>query len=319
MISIIIPVYNVEKYLDECLLSVFNQSYKDWECILINDGSTDKSGTICNKWHALDNRFIVIHQKNQGVSQARNIGLKQAKGKYICFVDSDDWIASNYLQCMINNMHDNIDIVVSGITSVKENKVVNILLPKQNNIYSMNQNSADRFIADIDLFYGPVSKLYKKEIIKINDITFPIDISLGEDMTFVFSYLSHVKKISSITESFYFYRKFDSGTLSTIKRKNIFDIYMRLWNLRVNFIHKKNMWNHNAEIYFARHLWGNIYDVLINNISPSYTLIKHVLNTIDSNLLKCHQNVFPCSKWLKYIIINKMSITLYLFTRIRKL
>ena len=65
MISIIIPVYNVETYLDECLQSVFNQSYKDWECILINDGSTDKSGTICNNWHALDNRFIVIHQKNQ--------------------------------------------------------------------------------------------------------------------------------------------------------------------------------------------------------------------------------------------------------------
>ena len=85
MISIIIPVYNVEKYLDECLLSVFNQSYKDWECILINDGSTDKSGTICNKWHALDNRFIVIHQKNQGVSQARNIGLKTSKRKIYLF------------------------------------------------------------------------------------------------------------------------------------------------------------------------------------------------------------------------------------------
>lgn len=319
MISIIIPVYNVEKYLDECLQSVSNQSYKNWECILVNDGSSDKSGIICDKWHTLDNRFIVIHQKNQGVSQARNTGLKQAKGQYICFVDSDDWIAPNYLQCMINNMSDDVDIVVSGITSFKEDKVVNIQLPIQNNIYLMNPNSADKFIADIELFYGPVSKLYKKEIIRTNNISFPIDMSLGEDMTFVFSYLNYTERIASIHESHYFYRRFDSGTLSTIKRKNLFDIYMRLWNLRMNFIQKKGMWNHNAEIYFARHLWGNIYDVFINDITPSYILIKHVLNTIDINLLKCHQNIFPCSNWLKYIIIHKMSITLYLFTRIRKL
>ena len=295
MISIIIPVYNVEKYLDECLQSVSNQSYKNWECILVNDGSSDKSGIICDKWHTLDNRFIVIHQKNQGVSQARNTGLKQAKGQYICFVDSDDWIAPNYLQCMINNMSDDVDIVVSGITSFKEDKVVNIQLPIQNNIYLMNPNSADKFIADIELFYGPVSKLYKKEIIRTNNISFPIDMSLGEDMTFVFSYLNYTERIASIHESHYFYRRFDSGTLSTIKRKNLFDIYMRLWNLRMNFIQKKGMWNHNAEIYFARHLWGNIYDVFINDIAPSYILIKHVLNTIDINLLKCHQNIFPVS------------------------
>lgn len=319
MISIIIPVYNVEKYLDKCLKSVSNQSYKDWECILVDDGSSDKSGIICDKWHTFDNRFLVIHQKNQGVSQARNIGLKQAQGQYICFVDSDDWITPHYLQSMINNMSDDVDIVVSGITSFKEDKVVNIQLPIQNNIYSMNPNSADKFIADIDLFYGPVSKLYKKEIIRTHNITFPIDISLGEDMTFVFSYLSYTKKIASIHESHYFYRRFDSGTLSTIKHKNLFEIYMRLWNLRMNFIQKKGMWNHNVEIYFARHLWGNIYDILINDIAPSYILIKHVLNTIDINLLKRHQNIFPCSNWLKYIIIHKMSITLYLFTRIRKI
>lgn len=121
--------------------------------------------------------------------------MKQAQGQYICFVDSDDWITPHYLQSMINNMSDDVDIVVSGITSFKEDKVVNIQLPIQNNIYSMNSNSADRFIADIDLFYGPVSKLYKKEIIRTHNITFPIDISLGEDMTFVFSYLSYTKKL----------------------------------------------------------------------------------------------------------------------------
>lgn len=79
MISIIIPVYNVEKYLDECLLSVFNQSYKDWECILVDDGSSDNSGVICDKWSKADSRFICIHQTNQGVSAARNIGLKKQK------------------------------------------------------------------------------------------------------------------------------------------------------------------------------------------------------------------------------------------------
>ena len=92
MISIIIPVYNVKLYLDNCIQSVIQQSYTDFECILVDDGSTDGSSEICDQWAEKDNRIIIVHQPNGGVSSARNKGLEQAKGEYICFIDSDDWV-----------------------------------------------------------------------------------------------------------------------------------------------------------------------------------------------------------------------------------
>lgn len=104
MISIIIPVYNVKLYLDNCIQSVIQQSYTDFECILVDDGSTDGSSEICDQWAEKDNRIIIVHQPNGGVSSARNKGLEQAKGEYICFIDSDDWVDVDYLSAMINNL-----------------------------------------------------------------------------------------------------------------------------------------------------------------------------------------------------------------------
>ena len=91
-ISIIVPVYKVEKYLNRCLDSIIAQTFSAWECILVDDGSPDKSGIICDEYVARDSRFVVIHQENAGVSFARNAGLDIAQGEYICFVDSDDWV-----------------------------------------------------------------------------------------------------------------------------------------------------------------------------------------------------------------------------------
>ena len=116
MISIIIPVYNTAQYLDQCLESVLVQSYTDWECIVVDDGSTDNSGEICDKWGKRDSRFVILHQKNQGVSAARNKGLERCKGEYICFIDSDDWVEPTYLSHLYDGMKNNegVDMVVSG-------------------------------------------------------------------------------------------------------------------------------------------------------------------------------------------------------------
>ena len=105
MISIIVPVYNVEKYLNRCIDSILKQIYIDFEIILVNDGSTDSSGIICEYYHEQYPQIItVIHQNNQGLSQARNTGLEQAKGEYITFIDSDDFISPNYLYVLLKNM-----------------------------------------------------------------------------------------------------------------------------------------------------------------------------------------------------------------------
>ena len=104
LISIIIPVYNVEKYLEDCLNSVVNQTYKNLEIILIDDGSTDNSGKICDLYAKKDNRIVVIHKENAGVSSARNVGLKIAKGLYIGFVDPDDYIAEDMYEILYQNI-----------------------------------------------------------------------------------------------------------------------------------------------------------------------------------------------------------------------
>lgn len=114
LISIIVPVYNVEPYLDECLHSIASQSYDSFEVIMVNDGSTDGSKGICERWRDSDHRFKLVNQNNSGVSAARNIGLDNALGDFICFVDSDDAVAPVFLESLIKNMDSDTDIVECG-------------------------------------------------------------------------------------------------------------------------------------------------------------------------------------------------------------
>ena len=198
MISIIIPVYNTAPYLDQCIQSVVEQNYKDWECILVDDGSTDNSGTICDKWAGNDSRIRVLHQANPGVSAARNHGIDKSKEDYICFIDSDDWVTANYLSDMLSGLEDkNIDMVVTGVEDVIESG--KNMVHSSYRCLKMEMDPADTkgFIEYIDLFYSPYSKLYIAEIIKDNDIKFPVDFSLGEDMIFNLHYLDFVRGIIS--------------------------------------------------------------------------------------------------------------------------
>ena len=125
MITIIIPIYNAEQYLNECLESVINQTYTEWECILINDGSSDNSEKICQYFINKDNRFIYYHQENQGLSLTRNRGIEEAKGEYIYFLDADDYISNNCIELLIKECikYNNPDIICAqvqtfGITNI---------------------------------------------------------------------------------------------------------------------------------------------------------------------------------------------------------
>ena len=107
LISVIVPVYNVEKFLDKCISSIVNQTYKNLEIILIDDGSTDESVQICDKWQEKDNRVRLTHKENTGVSDTRNIGLEKTTGEYICFVDSDDYIEPDYIENLYKSLTEN--------------------------------------------------------------------------------------------------------------------------------------------------------------------------------------------------------------------
>ena len=180
LISIIIPAYNVEQYLPVCLSSIEQQTYQNFEVILIDDGSIDSTGDICDAIVGKDNRFKVIHQKNQGVSAARNVGLEVAAGEYICFVDSDDELRENFL----NEFNFDYDISIQGY-----------LLQDGENNYPISYREFLSFdnVAKVyclnDIHSSPFSKLCKAEIIKKNDIFFPEGISFSEDTIFFLKYI----------------------------------------------------------------------------------------------------------------------------------
>ena len=129
-ISIIVPVYNVEKYIRRCLDSIAAQTFTDWECICVDDGTPDASGKICDEYAQKDGRFVVIHKENGGVSSARNVGLDVAKGEYVTFCDSDDWVEKEMLEVFYNTaLKNDAEVVISGFRTTDEHGNYQEFLP----------------------------------------------------------------------------------------------------------------------------------------------------------------------------------------------
>ena len=186
-ISIIVPVYNSGKWLNRCIDSILAQTYADFEVLLINDGSTDNSPAICDEYAARDSRIRVFHKPNSGVSASRNLGISNSNGEYITFVDSDDWIDAEYLECL----HDNIagadlsicDFEVLGTTERWRQKV-------QPGFVS-SDNFVDFIMKTYPFCYltAPWIKLFRKSIIDSHNILFNESLDTFEDTVFVLDYL----------------------------------------------------------------------------------------------------------------------------------
>lgn len=214
VVSIIIPIYNTVEALRKCLDSVINQTYREIELILINDGSTDDSGMICREYAARDNRIIYIEQKNLGVSEARNKGIVNASGEYIAFVDSDDSVESGYIECMLNSIcKSGSDIVIQGLKSFRDGMIVRTEQFETATFYSCN--ITESVFDKIFYFCGPYCKLFKSDIIKKYGIKFPVDMSYGEDAVFYYKYLSHCRLIDLICNTSYNYSVANLNSLSS--------------------------------------------------------------------------------------------------------
>ena len=180
MISIIVPVYNTEKYLDRCIQSILSQTYTDFELLLINDGSTDSSGAICDKYAEQDSRVRVFHKENGGVSSARNVGLDNAKGEWVTFCDSDDWVENCWLDTFVDNS-ENTDLVVQGFNNV--------------GLYNLYEFPLTSFSGDVKealhlLFENKVVgytfiKLFKRKFLEKYNIKFNETIKFREDEDFL--------------------------------------------------------------------------------------------------------------------------------------
>lgn len=204
LISVIVPVYNTEKYLDECIQSILNQSFTDFELLLIDDGSTDRSGAICDQYAAKDERVRVFHTENGGVSSARNVGLDEAKGEWIAFVDSDDWVKSLFLENFIRYV-DDVDIIISYSEIETKNGIHKIEISSEGIV--TNTNFHELFTK-----YGMTvnttswAKLYRKDLIEINKIRFDNRIKMGEDTVFLYTCLLKAEKIFVLNKTDYYYR-----------------------------------------------------------------------------------------------------------------
>lgn len=213
MISIVVPVYKVEDVISKCIESIIAQTYSDWELILVDDGSPDKSGKICDEYSSKDSRIRVIHQSNSGVSTARNNGIAAAKGDYITFVDSDDYICPSFLSEFAFDF--NADLQVMGMKNIYKNGQTEKTEPACNTILNVKETLST--FSNIQFFMSPWAKLFKMNIIKSQRILFPIDICYTEDEIFVKKYLLYTEKIRMVSASLYCYTHFNENSLASRK------------------------------------------------------------------------------------------------------
>jgi glycosyltransferase involved in cell wall biosynthesis len=314
MISVIIPVYNTASYLDECVGSILRQVYTDFELIIVDDGSTDKSSEICDSWAARDKRIIVIHQPNQGVSAARNHGIDQARGEYICFIDSDDRVDADYLTDLVSGFqkHPNVGLVVSGLARQYDDGCLVYEQPIEEKSIQLGGKDADVFVDNITSFYGPTSKLYRMDVIRENNICFPVEYSLGEDLLFNFNYLKCISVILLLPVAHYIYNIQQSGSLMTTYRDNRFYLDICLWNTQREYLIEKDMWCDSAQEYMSQQLWGITYNGIFNKKNVSLPYLKDILKKADTDILMIGVSSFAASKWIKTTIINKRYFLFYL-------
>lgn len=225
-VSIIVPVYNVAKYLNECIQSVLNQSYRDIEVILINDGSTDTSGEICDYWKEVDKRVTVLHKKNQGLSSARNMGLDKMRGEYVVFVDSDDIVHPMMVERALSVLESrNFDCVVYKYKEIREECSVKLFEKLEyDNIEELTQKEVLKTILIGKEFRMLVwNKVYKAEL--WDGIRFQTGRQPGEDVSVTYKVLDKCESVGYIRDKLYYYR-IRRGSLirSEVSCKNLYII-----------------------------------------------------------------------------------------------
>ncbi len=247
-VSIIIPVYNVEKYLPACIDSILNQSFKDFEVLLIDDGSTDKSREICDKYSLSDKRIRTIHKINEGVSIARNTGIKEAKAEWITFIDSDDWVEKDFLSAFFQKGKEitPTTLVSQGILFDYDGKKANEPFFQYDTI-SATKASFPSIIPQYKILHNgcPCCKLFNRELIINNNILFTPKTSTHEDHIFVLNYLLYIDKLILLDSLLYHYMKREITTLSSSKHpaESYIIVSDMIYNLTISLKEKFNIQN----------------------------------------------------------------------------
>ena len=251
-VSVIVPVYNVEKYLEKCLESIIKQTYENLEIIIVDDGSTDNSLHICRKWDKRDPRITIIHKENEGLGFARNTGLQHASGDYILFIDSDDFISNNMVEKLYDNLKNaEADTVYCGLNRYFSDEHIIQYPPKCGKQIYLQDEVIDKVLLemigtipnekeDMNMEVSVWHSLYSMDIIRKYNVLFPSErVFMSEDISFHIDYLRYAKKVSFITDCLYFYR-LNENSLSKKYDANRFDrskkMYLQIINKLSEFI-----------------------------------------------------------------------------------
>jgi glycosyltransferase involved in cell wall biosynthesis len=247
LVSVIIPVYNVEKFLRMSLDSIAAQTYKNWETILVDDGSKDGSGLICDEYAKKDPRFRVIHKENGGVSRARNLGIETAQGKYVMFVDSDDVVRENYLSEMVKAAETyGTDLVLCGFDRFNDEWEKTFQLTR---FYISLFRDTDHFLMlytmpRTNMFGVSIwAKLFRRDMLMEHDLRFDPSISYEEDCNFMADVIPHLRTISVLGESMYRYRQMEES-LSKGYRKDTFKFLVHGYQRRCALLKSRGLDEH---------------------------------------------------------------------------
>lgn len=302
-VSIVVPVYNAEKYLHRCIDSVLAQTYYDWELLLIDDGSKDMSGEICEEYAAKDERIRVFHKENGGVSSARNLGLDNAQGEWIAFADSDDYVFPCWLENFIHNAS-GVDMVVQGFKTSYAYEYMH-----NKDVHGVSyKGSCKEGLLELykNCYLGYLwVKLFRTDIIRENHIRFDTKISLQEDENFVLQYVTYAKQMVSIEDIGYMY--FPPFCNKYKAKKNWFYMTQKLFENVLALYGKE--WN-DLVSYYLNYYTDALMDIYEKKQEDRRKYLKVYRKVTGELLLK--SRLFFLSRWLCFFDFTNLLSSLIL-------
>lgn len=322
VVSVVLPIYNVEKYLNRCLKSVVNQSYKNLEIILVDDGSPDGCPKICDDWAKKDNRIKVVHKKNAGLGYARNTGIDNSTGEYICFFDSDDYIALDAIEKAYNlAVKEKSDIVVFGFCNVKANgETGKAVIPQTDKITYSGKEVQNTFLADLigpdvksgkqtNLWMSAWTSIYSLDMIKKASWGFVSERDIiSEDIYSLLDLYKCVDRVSILSEALYFYCE-NSGSLTHTYKKDRYSKIKNFYDACYQLIEKNNYGSNVKNRITYPYLSNTIAAMKMIVLSDANQKVKRqeIRAIIDDEHL---QQILKCVSFEKEKITRKLLLEL---------
>ncbi len=294
LLSIIVPVYNAKKYLQRCVDSVLQQTYKTWELILVDDGSSDGSSELCDSLALEDERIKVVHKPNGGVSSARNSGLDNAKGEYVVFIDADDFITGKHCEILMQE-NERADLLICGYQEIEKNSISEIKTDNKQLSIDEFRKSFDELI-QCDIVNPPWNKRYKREI--IGDLRFDANIRIGEDLVFNLAYFEKCENIQIISQTSYCYDRTNENAATKKYKDGDFEqlSFLYLSKKQFKYLKEKSLEFDYLDKHFFRSVVELMQILCFNKIKGKRKIIKSWLNKEEFNFV-CKNNFKLSIKW----------------------